>query len=180
MALSLDSLGVHTIRHTSVSQHLVVVWQAAIVCQGVPELADHEGGLSCPHVVPHVAAVEAPHKVQPVHGTFMSCFLTSGACRSVEENAWWRHGMCTSRGIVTGASVRQYWENSEACMDAAGSTWGCPNGRPCEPEHRNSHTLGPGVTMTLLAHIVCILQLVQEALIIQSALTSSPRSPHGF
>ena len=68
LALSLDSLGVHSVLHTSVCQHLVVIWQAAIVCQGVPELADHEGGLSCPHVVPHVAAVEAPHKVQPVRG----------------------------------------------------------------------------------------------------------------
>ena len=72
MALSLDSLGVHSVLHTSICQHLVVVWQAAIVCQGIPELANHEGGLSCPHIVPHVAAMEAPHKVQPAHGTFMT------------------------------------------------------------------------------------------------------------
>ncbi len=44
---------------------LVVVWQAAIVCQGVPELPNHKGGLSCPDIVPHVAAVEASHIVQP-------------------------------------------------------------------------------------------------------------------
>lgn len=44
---------------------LIVLWHAATVCQGVPKLPDHKGWLGGPDIVPHMAAVEALHKVQP-------------------------------------------------------------------------------------------------------------------